>query len=662
MSRPKPLPFRQVHLDFHTGPDVPDVGARFDASAFVETMKAAHVNSVTVFAKCHHGHLYYDTNDPARHPNLVPGLDLLKQQVDGLHAAGIRAPVYLSVQCDEYAANAHPEWVCRSPDGKPVGPGPFGAGWQILDMNSPYADYCAQQLAEVLAKFEPVDGLFFDMCWDQPTCSPWAVDAMQKAGLDPEDESHRRRHAKDVSLAYMKRYYDQVQASAPGAGVYFNSRPLYNLAEELPFLSQVEIESLPTGGWGYTYFPKNVRFARNFPREYLGMTARFHKSWADFGGLKPEPALEFETSQMIAHGAKCSIGDQLHPSGALDVAAYELIGKAYGRVAAREPWLVDARAIVDIGVFQAGAPKGDAIVAQNAVDRSDEGATKLLTQLKCQFDVVDFGSDLAAYKLLILPDSIEIDAARAEALRSYLARGGKLLATGHSGLSTDGRGVVLNELGIRAEGDSPFTTSYVRFDDSFAGMPRTDHVVYDRGLRVRAAGEGRVVARVVEPYFERSWKHFCSHFQTPPKPEPSEYASAIVTASTAYVAFPVFASFARHGTAMCRQMVRALIDLLLPSPLIRVAAPTSTEVTVMRQGERRIVHLLQYCAERRADGIDLIEDVVPLSDVAISLRADGPIRRVSLAPAGTMLTHRVEAGRVHVILPELRGHAMVVFE
>ena len=62
------------------------------------------------------------------------------------------------------------------------------------------------------------------------------------------------------------------------------------------------------------YFPINVRYARTFSKPVLGMTARFHKSWADFGGLKPYAALEFETSQMMAHGARCSVGDQLQSS------------------------------------------------------------------------------------------------------------------------------------------------------------------------------------------------------------------------------------------------------------------------------------------------------------------------------------------------------------
>jgi hypothetical protein len=67
-SAPLSLRFRQIHLDFHTGPRIRDVGVDFDARDFARTMKAAHVDSVTVFAKCHHGHLYYETKRPERHP------------------------------------------------------------------------------------------------------------------------------------------------------------------------------------------------------------------------------------------------------------------------------------------------------------------------------------------------------------------------------------------------------------------------------------------------------------------------------------------------------------------------------------------------------------------------------------------------------------------
>src|SRR6185369_5176798 len=94
VPRQIPLRYRQIHLDFHTSPWIGDVGVDFDAREFARTMKKAHVDSVTVFAKCHHGHLYYETDRPERHPGLKRGARLLEQQVEALHREGIRAPIY----------------------------------------------------------------------------------------------------------------------------------------------------------------------------------------------------------------------------------------------------------------------------------------------------------------------------------------------------------------------------------------------------------------------------------------------------------------------------------------------------------------------------------------------------------------------------------------
>src|SRR4051812_9225735 len=228
-------------------------------------MKAAHVDSVTVFAKCHHGHLYYETKHASRHPGLKKGLDLLGEQVDALHRENIRAPIYISVLCDEYAADTHPDWVAVNPDGTRVGRGPLEgrtSAWQILDMSSAYQEYLAEQTREILQRFKPVDGVFFDMCWDQPSVSVDAKRQFAAWNLNPDVEEDRVRHAHRVSLDYMKRFYDMVKGTSRDATVFFNGRGHGNLREETPWQTQHEIESLPTGGWGYMYFPKNVRLAR----------------------------------------------------------------------------------------------------------------------------------------------------------------------------------------------------------------------------------------------------------------------------------------------------------------------------------------------------------------------------------------------------------------
>src|SRR5207249_3115317 len=136
---------------------------------------------------------------------------------------------------------------------------------------------------------------------------------------------------------------------------------------------------------------------------------------------------------------------QLHPRGVLDKAAYELIGQAYARVEAAEPWLKGAKPLSQIGVFQ--VPN----VADPfwAAGGSDEGAVRMLTQLKHQFDVVSVGSNLNPYELLILPDYVRVNDELSRKFKGYLARGGKILATGTSGLSLDGKQVLLPQLGIK---------------------------------------------------------------------------------------------------------------------------------------------------------------------------------------------------------------------
>lgn len=656
MSERRPIPFRQVHLDFHTSPHIKDVGAEFDPEEFALMMERARVNSVNVFAKCHHGHLYYKTSRPERHPGLKPGLDLTGAQVEALHRHGIAAPIYISIQCDEYAANAHPDWVAREPDGRPVGAGPLSPGWQILDMSSPYQEYVAEQIQEVLDIYSPVDGIWFDMCWDQPSCSRYAIEGMLRSGLNPESPDDRAAYARNVARAYMRRFHAMVKASSPNALVFFNCRPFAYLPDEISCFEQIEIEALPTGGWGYLYFPKNVRFVRTFGKPYLGMTARFHKSWGDFGGLKPYAALEYETAQMVAHGARCCIGDQLHPRGALDQAVYDLIGCVYSRIEEREPWLEGAEAVTQIGVIH-GPPLPAA-----QMSGVEEGLTRMLTQLKHQFDFVHPAGDWQRYELVILPDCVEVDARFALELEEYLATGGRVLASGSSGLSEDGSELILRSLGIRPHGTSPFSTTYIRLEPTIStGVPAMDHVMYERGMRVTPLEGTQTLARVVEPYFERSWSHFSSHRQTPPD-APSPYAAVTRRRGAAYIAYPIFSAFGKHGNAYMRLLVRNVLDLLLPRPLLKVDAPTSTEATVTIQPGRIIVHLLHYCPERRAADLDLVEDTVPIRDVPLSLKLDGPPSRVYVALGQDSLPFTYVDGYARVVVPEVRGHAMVVFE
>jgi len=115
------LRFRQVHLDFHTSEHVEDIAARFDPDEFARTLERARVNSVTCFARCHHGWIYYDTkvNPERRHPHLKR--NLLKEQIEACHRRNIRVPIYVTIQWDHYTAQRHADWLVVDEKGAPVG-------------------------------------------------------------------------------------------------------------------------------------------------------------------------------------------------------------------------------------------------------------------------------------------------------------------------------------------------------------------------------------------------------------------------------------------------------------------------------------------------------------------------------------------------------------
>jgi hypothetical protein len=650
---------RQIHLDFHTGPHIPDVGRDFDARAFAATLDEARVNSITLFAKCHHGHLYYDTNRPERHPGLRRDLNLLEAQIDACRARGIRTPIYLSVMCDEHAANTNPQWVARNPDGTSVGRKPLSGdafNWQILDMSSPYADYLEAQIVEVVSKFKPVDGLFLDMCWDQPSVSRWAIEGMKRDGLDPTVERDRATHARRTVHRYMERYnrvIEQVNGSLPR--VWYNSRPKSALAEERKFLRHVEIEALPTGGWGYMYFPLNVRMARNFGLPCLGMTARFHKSWSDFGGYKPEAALVYEVSQMLAHGTACSVGDQLHPRGTLDTDAYKLIGSAYRHVEACEPLCRDARPVTDVAVLR--SPDG---VYNIKPGDTYEGVVRLLQPLLVQFDVLTPQADWSGHRLVIVPESITLDAALSARLMNHIAQGGRVLLAGVSPL-TSASAELRQAAGVAAHAPATYATPFFRYDRSVVGdVGESDLVCYDGSLELTPAQGARVPARLVAPYFQRSWDRFCGHSQSPPDRR-LDAAPAALTARAGATGFDLFAAYARHGQAHIRRLARALIDGLMPDPLVKGAMPSHAEVSLTRLGSRTIVHVLSYAPQRRTPDLDIVEEPTPIVGGMLSVRADR-VSGVSVQPEGRAVPFNHAAGYVSFEVNSTRGHDLFVID
>ena len=82
----------------------------------------------------------------------------------------------------------------------------------------------------------------------------------------------------------------------------------------------------------------------------------------------------------------------------------------------------------------------------------------------------------------------------------------------------------------------------------------------------------------------------------------------------------------------------------------------------MRKGRRTVVHLLSYIPMRRTPDLDIIEDPVPLVDMALAIRLPHSPKRVFLAPNERGLTFDYRNGCAHTRITTSEGHALMVFE
>lgn len=651
------LPFRQVHLDFHTSPAIPGVGADFDPTEFIRTLQLGHVNSVTVFAKCHHGYSYYPTKVGTVHPSLER--DLLGEMVAACHQAGIRVCAYTTVTWDELAWETHPEWRHIKPDGGigGVSNSPLKPGWKNNDMNTGYGDYVIAQIEEIIDMYD-VDEIFIDIARyiGAPPGDSQTLRQMLREGLNPEDPNQLNLYALELERRFMKRCTSAIRAKSATMGIFYNSRlrmeydPALGNRPEMDNFTHLEIESLPGGHWGYDHFPLYVRYYETFDTELLAMTGRFHTTWGDFGGLRNRAALEFECFQGLAHGAKISIGDQLHPRGRLDEAVYRRIGEVYAQVEAREAWAEGSVALPDIGVMTASGKPG---VRGGEIPPQDTGSLHILEQLKHQFVYLDSGSDFTPYSLVIIPEGVVVTPEMAERLRGYVQAGGNLIIGSASELLAD-------LTGVEDGGPAPFTPDYLMLSDEIAqGIEPIAHSCELPGIRLLPQAGVEVLAYAGDPYFNRTWEHFCSHQYTPLEGQ-SDDPVIVQKGGVITIARPLFSEYAQSAKRVHKQVIGNCINRLLPQPRVGVNnLPSTAIVTVRQQGADLIVHLLHYVHQRRGKILDVIEDVLPLYNVQLSIRAEQIPSLVELVPEHESLTFTQDGGYVRFTVPVVNGYQIV---
>lgn len=655
---------RQVHLDFHTSEEIQGIGKEFSKEQFQGALQTGHINSINIFAKGHHGWCYYPSEVAEQHPQL--DFDLLGEQIAACHEIGVRAQAYVTVGWSAKDAREHPEWILWKDKGqspvtiekrKKENPdAPFGWGWDLLSPEGPYKQHLLDLTKELCLNYD-LDGFWFDIIpvWDI-NYNPMAMADMQSKGVDADDPRQVRDYHSAKMNLFMGEIRSIIQKHRPGASLFFNWSTHYYSMDTYQYRffdhnTKMDLEDLPTTWGGYDKFPVRSKYFANFGKPIVAMSGKFHKSWGEFGGFKNKDAIWYESAAMVSFGAAVNFGDQLHPSGEMEMATYENIGYAYEYIRKIESLGVGAQHKASLGLWLPSSEGGQ------------HGTTKMLLENQVNFVVANNLKDWSDLKTIVIPGACHLSERDIQKLEQFLADGGKMILIGKAGLD-EGKGKFIFDIGADYMGDASADIDYTVVGETLsANLFAAPFLNYIPALKVKPHDGTEVLAALREPYFNRTLSHYSSHKNTPFKLSDADHPAVIRKGNIAYIASELAEMYHSSGAKVHRDLFNNVLDLMHDSRMLRVDLPSSGRVNLLFQPEdsRYVAHLLYATPISRGDA-EVIEDLVPIFDTRVILNVPETIKSVRLVPGKKDLNIRKTGTGISVIVPEFKCHIAVVFE
>jgi hypothetical protein len=302
------------------------------------------------------------------------------------------------------------------------------------------------------------------------------------------------------------------------------------------------------------------------------------------------------------------------------------------------------------------------------VSVADEGVSRMLLELHLPFVVLDEDAAWDDFDLVILPETTVLTPEKRRRLQRYVAGGGRVLAAG-SALHEPGGERFVIDVGARLTGRSTLAPDYLVATALTPDVPVRSPIVIHGGAFVIKPGRARILVERREPYFNRTWEHFCSHQHTPDAPGAASPA-AILHRRVAYFAHDIFSRYRLYGQPLYRDFVASALRHLLGSLWpVTSGLPTDGRINVLEQAAKRryVVHVLYapkslrgWTDKRgRRLPVEVIEDLVPLRDVQVKVRLPRKIRSARLVPENVPLPFAQEDGAVAFTVPEFTCHQMI---
>ncbi len=631
------------------------IGKDFDAGSYVARLKRHGVDSVVFFGKCHYGHAYYPSEIGVVHPGLQ--CDMFGDISAACQEQEVELVGYMSVFYDTCVGAQFPEWRKQSTSDE-LSAGFDSGNFTQICVNSPYlTDHFLPQCKELLQRYPMQELLLDTMTGFQPCYCKHCVKKF--GGAIPENEQdeqwsryvHWYRECYENFFAFV---INELHAIDPSVHVMFNWNWSFKQPEVPPKNVQHLLSDLiPSGSVSFDacrYFA-----GTGLPFEY--MCGRFLHGLGDWSN-GATASLRIAAAEAVANGGSFYLIDRQLPDGSLEDRSYNALDAVFPWLQERKNMLLGSSPVAEIAVlWDTATIYGDNLDYYPQLSerkeriRRYEGLCKIMRENGQHFTALNserLRATLAHYRVLILPEVCFIDSETKSCIATWVQNGGQLLLVP----SRQEEELDADLLALAGVQSAQYDKTSFSYFESAAGEAIAVMVPLLR-FTVQASAETVVHSYDSDATSDKSYGH-----GLPPPTTRSETPWAVVqqhgSGSAAALACPVCSLHADFHHPYVAQRFLDVLDRLLPDPLVRISTPAQVSMSVLRQGDDLMIHLVNHSAKEHLAGhwFPVIDYLPTISDIHISVRGGGVVQRIP-EKTSCVTIHDIHQGRQSFVADDL---------
>lgn len=641
-----------IHYDLHATVDDTELGAELTEEHLIERWSAIQPDWVQCDCKGHPGYTSWPTKVGSASPGIVK--DSLAIHRSATRKLGIKLGMHYSGIYDELAIELHPEWANIHSDGE--------ADNESICLLSGYVEnLMIPQMLEVIHKYD-VDGFWVDgdnfsaiPCW----CERCRAAFSAQTGIRniPSDckSAHWERWLsfhRDLFVEYVKKYADAIHEAKPTCLVCSNW--MYTVRQPDPIRYPIDyISGDFTPWWGGDRAAMEGRMidSRNISWDLMawgfGVVGDPDSGHERIHIPKSPLHLCQEISEVISLGGATMVYMQPLRNGWLNSKDCATLKEVATFARKRKETCFKSKSASEAAVLHLASH----YYANNVpLFKVGEAAAPLQGALHCLLEnhiSADITSrelildDPSRYRLICIPEQIELDEELIEGLVDFVDKGGIVLASG-SHLAKDYGplfGVHPAEDRITTPYSIPVADgAFPMYGEWQPVLPGSNAVGVINALSSMDQEKGRTKKVVV------TRRHVGK--------------GAFVS-----VHGPVFSQYFMSHTPVIREFIGTLISSLNISWQATVTAPPWVEVILRRKQGDLIINLLNRgSCETMSASRYMVEAVPSADDIKIKLSMPEAPGKVTLIPDGGNLEYKYEDGSLSMTFNGLYVHTAIRVE